>query len=109
MDIIRRRPGVSSNPDWSAEEEDLSRHGSVDSDVFEVDNDLDYNIPPPTYQEVVTSTRFPLARSRSSGEDRDMTSWKLSFVDFVPHFNGSADAVTGRENTLNCKQMNDFE
>lgn len=55
---------------------------------FTMDENLDYTLAPPTYDEVINSTRFPLVRTgpRDAGEGFEALR-RLDFVDFTPNIN----------------------
>ena len=67
-----------------------------ENEAFRIDEDVDYIVAPPTYDEVINSTRFPIVRTGtrlSSGGDGG--GWRLDFVDFTPHMNGAGDRHVG--------------
>ena len=57
-----------------------------DNAAFEMEDEIGYSVgggAPPSYDEVINSTRFPIVRTRKAvNDDR---SWKVDFVDFTPH------------------------
>ena len=57
-----------------------------ENNAFELDETLDYDLAPPTYDEVINSTRFPIVRAgRRRNSNVDGGGCKLDFVDITPH------------------------
>lgn len=56
-----------------------------DNEAFE----MDYDLAPPSYDEVINSTRYPIVRSATRNRASSDNSWRLDFVDFTPHLQGN--------------------
>ena len=73
-----------------ADTADLAHHENL---AFEMDETRDCHVAPPSYDEVINSTRYPIVRSSVLAPQR--SGWKLDFVDFTPHLNPSSDRMVG--------------
>ena len=58
---------------------------SLVNDGFELDETLNYDLAPPTYDEVINSTRFPIVRTGTRTSCGSGNGYKLDFVDITPH------------------------
>ena len=65
----------------SVQPEDLE-YATQRNHGFELDETLNYDLAPPTYDEVINSTRFPIVRTGTRGS---RSGYKLDFVDITPH------------------------
>ena len=66
------------------------QHDNLAFEIEEIDSD--YQEAPPSYDEVVNSTRYPIVRTTLNDSPTGSGVWRINFVDFSPHLHASGSA-----------------